>query len=290
MEINRRNFLKVLGVTGMSIGTGKALKAQKESKNGDEKEFYAILYDSMRCGGCQGCEFACALEHGLPDPDIEDLPEVGKKRKTNENRRTVINAFDTSQGEVYVKNQCMHCNQPACTSACLTEALNKKAEGPVVWDADKCMGCRYCMISCPFDSPKFEYHSSNPKIEKCNMCFERISKGEVPACVEACPAEALSFGTRREMLDLARQRINEFPDFYYNGIYGENEAGGTGYLYIAPVPFEELGMNTKVQKKPYPEMTKGFLYSVPSIFILWPAILLGIHKSTKNKSNSEDDE
>lgn len=290
MNINRRNFLKVLGITGMSVGTGKALKAQKQSENADDKEFYAILYDSMRCGGCQGCEFACALEHGLPDPELDDLPEVGKKRKTNENRRTVINAYDTSQGEIYVKNQCMHCNQPACTSACLTEALNKKIEGPVVWDADKCMGCRYCMISCPFDSPKFEYHSANPKIEKCNMCFERIAKGEVPACVEACPAEALSFGTRREMLDLARKRINQFPDYYYNGIYGENEAGGTGYLYISPVPFEELGMNTKVQKKPYPEMTKGFLYSVPSIFILWPAILLGIHKSTKNKSNPEDDE
>ncbi|MBE0654311.1 MAG: 4Fe-4S dicluster domain-containing protein [Bacteroidales bacterium] len=288
MEINRRNFLKVLGVTGLSIGTGKKLSASKETKS--DKEFYAILYDSTRCGGCQGCEFACALEHGLPDPDIEDMPAPGVTRKTNENRRSVINAFETSQEEVYVKTQCMQCNEPACASACLTKALVKTHEGPVTWNEKKCMGCRYCMISCPFDSPKFEYNSPVPKIEKCNMCFERIVKGEVPACVEACPAEALTFGTRREMLAEARKRINDFPDFYYDGIYGEHEAGGTGHLYIGPVPFEELGLNTKLQKKPYPELTKGFLYSVPSIFVLWPAILLGIFNSRKNNITSEENE
>lgn len=288
MNINRRNFLKVLGITGLSIGTGKKLKASPNKE--DEKEFYAILYDSMRCGGCQGCEFACALEHNLPDPDLEDIPVAGQIRKTNENRRSVINAFDTSQGEIYVKNQCMQCNQPACASACLTEAMHKTKEGPVIWRDEKCMGCRYCMVSCPFDVPKFEYNSPNPKIEKCDMCFDRISKGEMPACVEGCPAEALTFGTRKEMLEEAKRRINEFPDYYHHQIYGEHEAGGTGYLYISPVPFEELGMNMKVQKKPYPELTKSFLYSVPSIFVLWPAILLGIHKSTKNNQNLEEDE
>ena len=288
MNINRRNFLKVLGVTGLAVGTGKKLNAAKEAEDG--KEFYAILYDSTRCGGCQGCEFACALEHGLPDPAIEDIPTVGITRKTNENRRSVINAYETSQGEVYVKNQCMQCNQPACASACLTQAMHKTEEGPVIWRENKCMGCRYCMVSCPFDVPKFEYHSSNPRIQKCDMCFERIAKGEVPACVEACPAEALTFGTRREMIEEARRRINEFPDFYYNGIYGEHEAGGTGFLYISPVPFKEIGLKTNVQKKPYPELTKSFLFSVPSIFVLWPAIMLGIHKATKNNQNAEENE
>ena len=288
MNINRRNFLKVLGVTGIAAGTGKKLNAAQEPADG--KEFYAILYDSARCGGCQGCEFACALEHGLPDPDINDIPMAGILRKPNENRLSVINAYETSQGEVYVKNQCMHCNQPACASACLTQAMNKTYEGPVVWREDKCMGCRYCMVSCPFDIPKFEYHSPNPEIRKCEMCFERLAKGEVPACVEACPAEALTFGTRREMIAEARRRIQESPDFYHNEIYGENEAGGTGFLYLSPVPFNELGFNTQIRKEPYPELTKSFLYSVPSIFVLWPAILLGIHKATKNNQNTEEDE
>ena len=151
------------------------------------------------------------------------------------------------------------------------------------------MGCRYCMISCPYDSPKFEYFSANPKIEKCDMCFDRVKEGKLPACVEVCPAEALTFGTRRELIAEARKRIYDNPDLYYDGIYGEHEAGGTGFLYISSVPFEELGLNTSLMKKPYPELTKGFLYSVPSIFILWPAILLGIFKSTKNNQNQEEE-
>ena len=131
MSIDRRRL------TGLSIGTGQRLKAKPEK--GTTTEFYSILYDSTRCGGCQSCEIVCAMEHGLPEPDIEDIPEPGIRRKTNENRRSVINAYETSQGEVYVKTQCMHCNQPACASACLTNAMHKTAEGPVIWRGDKCM-------------------------------------------------------------------------------------------------------------------------------------------------------
>jgi formate dehydrogenase iron-sulfur subunit len=232
---------------------------------------------------------ACATANNLPEPDPEDWAVPGTIRKTNENRRSVINVHETSKGEVYVKNQCMHCNQPACASACLTKAMYKTKEGPVIWRDEKCMGCRYCMVSCPFDVPKFEYHSANPDIVKCNMCYDRIKEGELPACVAECPAEALTFGTRRELLAEARRRIHEDPDTYYDGIYGEYEAGGTGFLYLSPVPFEELGLNTRLQKDSYPELTKGFLYSVPSIFILWPAMLLGIHNATKNNSKTDEE-
>lgn len=281
MGIDRRNFFRALGLTSVTLMSGKKLFAKPEKQ--DPVEFKAILYDSTRCVGCQSCEFSCAEANGLPEP--EDYPEVGVLRKTNENRRTVVNVFDTSKGEVYVKRQCMHCNQPACASACLTQAMHKTEEGPVTWDGNKCMGCRYCMVSCPFDVPKFEFHSANPKINKCTMCFERLEEGKLPACVENCPGEALVFGTRRELLAEARRRIAENPDQYYDHIYGENEAGGTAFLYLSPVPFEELGFNTNIQNASYPSLTKGFLYSVPSIFILWPMILLGIQDATKNKLN-----
>jgi hypothetical protein len=121
------------------------------------------------------------------------------------------------------------------------------------------------------------------------MCFDRIQEGEVPACVADCPAEALTFGTRRELIAEARRRIHDDPDLYHDHIYGEHEAGGTGYLYLSPVPFEDLGFNTNIQKKSYPELSKGFLYSVPSIFVLWPAILLGIHNATKNNAKTAED-
>lgn len=284
MRLNRLNFLRVLGLTGVSLSTGKSLNAKQPTN--DQTEFVGILYDSTRCVGCQECEVVCATAHGLPQNDADDMPVAGVLRKTNENRRSVINAYETSAGEAYIKNQCMHCNQPACAAACLTQAMHKTEEGPVIWRESKCMGCRYCMVSCPFDVPKFEYNSPNPKIAKCDMCCDRIQEGQLPACVENCPAEALTFGSRRELIAEAHRRISSDPDLYYDQVYGEHEAGGTSFLYIASVPFNELGLNTKLQKSSYPELTKGFLYSVPSIFVLWPALLLGIYKATKNNTNS----
>jgi formate dehydrogenase iron-sulfur subunit len=287
MNLNRKNFFKVLGVTGVSLVLGRELKAS--GKKPDSIEFKGILYDSTRCAGCQTCESACAEANGLPAPSATMV--AGVIRNTDESHRTVVNAFNSSKGEAYLKKQCMHCNEPACTAACLTQAMYKTKEGPVIWRGDKCMGCRYCMVSCPFDIPKFEYHSSNPKIEKCNMCYARITEGKIPACVENCPAEALMFGSRRELIKEARKRIGANPELYVDQIYGEHEAGGTDFLYITGVPAGELGLNTSVQKESYPGLSKGFLYSVPTIFVLWPAILLGIREATKNNpTDSEDNE
>jgi Fe-S-cluster-containing dehydrogenase component len=184
----------------------------------------------------------------------------------------------------------MHCNEPACVAACLTQAMYKTKEGPVIWRADKCMGCRYCMVSCPFDIPKFEYHSPNPKIEKCDMCYDRQMEGKIPACAEICP-DALIFGTRRELLAEARKRIAENPDQYENVIYGEVVAGGTGSLSLSSVPHNEMGYKTNLQNTSYPALSKGFLYSVPSVFVLVPPLLLGIYEANKNKhSNDETNE
>jgi formate dehydrogenase iron-sulfur subunit len=285
MHINRRNFFRILGVTGAALATGKDLKAVPKPKA--SIEFSGILYDSTRCVGCQTCESSCSETNNLPAP--EGTPTPGIIRKTDEKHRTVVNSFNTSKGEAFAKKQCMHCNEPACTAACLTQAMYKTKEGAVIWRGEKCMGCRYCMVSCPFDAPKFEYHSSNPKIEKCTMCYSRMMEGKVPACAQNCPADALLFGTRRNLIKEARKRIVENPDKYVDYIYGEHEAGGTGFLYLSAVPFEELGFNTSLQQKSYPELSKGFLYSVPTIFVLWPAILLGIREATKNNQPNDEE-
>lgn len=271
-----------LGATGMALAVGKKTMASTKSK----VEFMGVLYDSTRCVGCRTCEYECAAAHGLPTPK----DEIEAVRKTDETCNTVVNTFQTSKGEVYVKRQCMHCNEPACGAACLTEAMHKNESGPVTWDSKKCMGCRYCMISCPFDMPKFEFNSANPKIQKCDMCFDRQKAGEKPVCVSNCPNEALLYGTRRELLKEARKRISEQPDLYVDHIYGENEAGGTGWLYLSPVPFSELGMNTTLQQASYPALTKGFLYSVPSIDVLLPPLLLGIYAATKNNQTKENED
>lgn len=285
MGFNRRNFLRTLGVAGMTLAVGTSLASETES--GKIIEFNGILYDSTRCLGCRACERICAKNHNLPEP--QDELKAGVVRKTSEIQRCAINNCVTSKGEVFVRKQCMHCNEPACASACLTQAMYKTKEGPVIWRGDKCMGCRYCMLSCPFDIPKFEYHSANPKIQKCDMCYDRIMEGKIPACAEGCPGDALTYGTRRELLEEARKRICENPKDYRNQVFGEHVAGGTGYLYIAPAPFEELGFNPRIQNSSYPELSKGFLYTVPSVFVLVPPLLLGLHEATKNNKPNEED-
>jgi Fe-S-cluster-containing dehydrogenase component len=273
-----------LGVAGLTLAAGDLLAGGNDE--GDPVEFNGILYDSTRCIGCRACEMACAESHGFPEPTEE--PVVGLIRKPTEVHRTVINKFSTSKGEVFAKNQCMHCNQPACVAACLTKAMYKTPEGPVIWRGDKCMGCRYCMVSCPFDVPKFEYHSANPAIQKCDMCYDRIKEGQIPACAEIC-GDALMFGTRRELIAEARKRIAGSPDDYVDQIYGEYTAGGTGFMYIGQVPFNEIGLNTSLQNSSYPALTKGFLYSVPAVFVLLPSLLLGIHEATRNKQPKEEE-
>lgn len=282
MTINRRDFLKTLGAATATL-SGLKLHAKDISQN---PEFYGVLFDANYCSGCQKCEIACAETYNLPLPEETDKPVITETRKLNENRRTVVNKFKTDKGELFVKKQCMHCNQPACASACLTAAMKKTVEGPIIWRENKCMGCRFCMLSCPFDIPQFEYHSANPKISKCTMCFEKLKNGERPACVKACPEEALLFGTRRALIKEARRRIHKHPEKYVDHIYGEREAGGTSWLYLSPVPFEQIGFTKKIDTEPYPELTKGFLYSVPFVFVLWPALMLGMSKANDGEENS----
>ena len=286
MSINRRGFFKVLGVTGAALATGTPLNANPKTQ--PEKEFYGVLYDSYRCVGCRNCEYECASANGLPEPPDDIEPS----RKTDDKHRTVVNEYNTSNGVFYSKVQCMHCNEPACVAACLTQAMYKTKDGAVIWRADKCMGCRYCMVSCPFDIPKFEYFSPNPKIEKCTMCYEnKVSKGEIPACVAGCPAEALQFGTRRELIREARRRIAGQPEVYNDHIFGEHEAGGTSWLHLSPVPFDEIGVRTNISRESYPALTKTFLYSVPAIFVLVPALLAGVYQGTRNDElNQEENE
>jgi Fe-S-cluster-containing dehydrogenase component len=285
MSIDRRDFFKTIGVAGIALVGIQDAKANTEEES--KIEFRGVLYDAARCVGCQECEKACAKAHDLPEP--QDEVKVGVLRKTSESQRCVVNLYNTSKGEVFVRNQCMHCNEPACAAACLTQAMYKTKEGPVIWRGDKCMGCRYCMVSCPFDVPKFEYHSANPKIQKCDMCYDRIMKGEKPSCIEACPGEAIVFGTRRELIAEARKRIAENPGIYVDQIYGENTAGGTGILYLSPAPFNEVGFNPKIQNSSYPALSKGFLYSVPAVFVLLPTLLLGIHEATKNNQSKDEE-
>jgi formate dehydrogenase iron-sulfur subunit len=283
--MDRRGFLKTTLVTGATaLGCNKA-NAQEPL---DSEEFVGILVDTTRCIGCRACEVACGEEHDLLVPDVLNDGALEEHRKTGVDQWTVVNKYETEKGDVFVKTQCMHCYQAACATACPTEAMKQTENGPVIWRGGKCIGCRYCMVSCPFDIPKFEYHEWNPKIQKCTMCFERLEAGEKPACVEACPVDALIFGTRVKNLEIARHRIYSHPKNYVHHIYGENEVGGTGYIYLSAVPFEQIGFRTDLGTTSYPDYTKEFLYAVPMVLFGVPAFLLGLNAlAGSNKSGAD---
>ena len=279
--MDRRSFLKAVsfGIAGLTTSPFAATK-RAHAKHSLSDDFVAVLVDTTRCIGCRSCEEACAEAHHLPIPDVSDDSVFKKRRQISTSQLTVVNRYRTEKGDVFVKKQCMHCNEPACAAACLVKAMQKRKEGPVTWQ-DNCMGCRICMVSCPFDIPKFEYNSWNPRIQKCDFCWERLMRGEEPACVEACPQEALVFGKRKELIEEAKRRIYQNPDKYYHHIYGEHEVGGTGWLYISAVPFEQIGFKTDVGTTAYPEYTKSFLYAEPIILILLPAFFTVIASLAK---------
>jgi len=281
--MNRRDLIRSMCAAGGAALAARGVEAQESTELA--REPVGVLVDTTRCLGCRMCEYACAEANGLPAPETE--VDFSQERTTTPTQWAVVNRYETSGGPVTVKRQCFHCLQPACASACLTRAMYKTPDGPVTWRESKCMGCRFCMVSCPFDVPKFQYDSPVPKVQKCQLCWERLQRGEQPACVANCPAGALTFGRRADLLEEARSRIYQNPDTYFHHIYGEHEAGGTSWLYLASVPFEEIGFKTDVGTEAYPTYTKEFLYAVPLVLTLVPPLLLGMSKA-RNRADEDD--
>jgi len=241
-----------------------------------------MLIDTTKCVGCGACEEACQAQNGLP-PDA--------RKELSADRYTVV----TTVGGANVRRMCMHCENPACASVCPVGALHKLPNGPVVYDADKCMGCRYCMVACPFSVPKYEWSKAIPRVRKCIMCNERLEKGQATACAEACPTGATLFGGRDDLIATAKERIRKDPSAYVDRVYGLEEAGGTSVLYISNVQFGLIGLKTDLIKEPYPMLTWKVLSKIPSIVAVVGVALTGIWWITsrreevkKNEGNDDD--
>jgi len=278
--MNRRTFLKVMSSAVAGATSGSLIRPGVSGAQGvfDANEFFGILIDTTRCIGCRLCEKACAEVNYLPNPDISEKANQAvfkTKRDTSVIEYTVTNLYETEKGKVFVPWRCMHCNQPACHSACIVYALEKRETGHVTWDK-RCIGCRLCMMSCPFQIPKHTFQEPAAVIQKCNLCYGRFLQGIVPGCVEACPTEALMFGTRRKLLEEGKRRIAQNPGRYINHIYGEFEVGGTSTMYLSAVPFDQIGLRTDLGLKHYPEYSMVYLSAIPFIAGLTPIAMLGI--------------
>ena len=285
--INRRTFLQgsLAGAAAATVSLGKNTEAATFEGYPDAM---GVLVDLSRCVGCRSCEAACNREQKLPAPekpfnDFSVFDEIhhGQKRRTDETRYTIVNRYDIPGREhpLFRKIQCNHCMEPACLTSCFVNAYTKTPEGAVIYDSSVCVGCRTCMVACPFYIPTFRYSSAfKPRIMKCVFCHDtRLTKGLPPACVEACPQEALTFGRRTDLVAAGKQRIRENPGNYVDHLYGEHEAGGTSWMYLSPAPFEQVGIDTTVPKEPILNYVKDFLSIVPMVLTIWPALFAGFH-------------
>jgi len=199
------------------------------------------MYDSSKCTACKGCQVACKQWNQLPAPLVAEEYEFTKSFQSplelDPNTWLIIN-FREEDKEVgidwnFMRNSCFHCTEAACEMACPVGAISHKDNGAVVIDQDKCIGCRYCVASCPFDIPQWD--EARNKTFKCWQCFDRTSAGRQPACVGTCPTGALQFGDRAEMLAAARERVSALKAAGFNDaeIYGEDELGGLHTIVVA---------------------------------------------------------
>jgi len=247
-----------------------------------------ILTDTTKCIGCNECVLACKRTYDLP----ADVPRRWQKPDglSARNWTSVIRRPDG----VYVRKQCRHCLEPSCVSACPVGALVKHEEGPVTYDNGKCMGCRYCMMACPYGIPRYDWYSAVPYIRKCIFCYERIKEGKQPACTEACPTGATIFGERDELLEEAQIRLEANPKL---SLYGrKDEIGGTSVLYVSDVDlsFLSFGKDLRGHEAP-PHATVPYLASIPvvapTVFVTAWGLSWIIHRRMENQmeTSSEGD-
>ena len=288
MKISRRDFIKACGASAALASVGATIAPPHLASKTNATPIYpktdtAILIDITRCVGCRSCEQACKIANQLPDDNPVALSATTLTFVDFHNTSNVREKPDIRP----VKRQCMQCQDPACVSVCPVGALYKKDNGWVGYDENVCIGCRYCMMACPFGVPKYNWDSANPKINKCSQGCMADGKRTTPACVEACPNQALYYGKRDDLLAIAKDRITKNPDKYVNKVYGEKEIGGTGALYLSALPFEQLGFRTDLPFESLPALTWNAQSKIPTVIGVAVTLLSGIawwtHRSEKQK-------
>ncbi len=242
----------------------------------------AILTDTTKCIGCLECVAACKSTYGLET----EVPRTWQKNDglSANNWTSVLQ----KPGEKFIRKQCRHCLEPACATACPVGALHKTELGAVVYDRDKCIGCRYCMMACPFGIPRYDWDEAVPYVRKCIMCYEKIKDGEQPACTKACPTQATIFGTREDLLKEAHRRIKQNPGKYKDQVWGEHEVGGTSVLYVSDIDLGFLSYQPNLVTA-LPHLTEPAMRSVPPVFVSMGAFMLGLNWIVKRRQKLQSD-
>lgn len=319
MALNRRDFLKLAtvdGAVGAAAAGGTMLAADTASAQLLQRpprpmpeEAVGLLYDSTLCIGCRACQVACKRANGMPI----DIPETYEAwnggtwdtpTDLSGDTLTVIQVYQDGTMEVkdretdgfaFIKRQCMHCTDASCISVCPVSAMTKDpVTGVVTHHPDRCIGCRYCVLACPFGVPRYEFDNPFGQIQKCQLCTN-VPDRDIPACADVCPTGATLYGRTTDLQQEAERRLGmapgetyQFPRgalgddrasheapiaHYQSAVYGEQILGGTQVRMLAGVPFADLGMPHDVPDYSYASITEGIQHTLYKYFIA-PAVLL----------------
>jgi Fe-S-cluster-containing dehydrogenase component len=279
---SRRNFLKGTlagGAAAAAVSVSVSGPASARDNNPQPEGALGLLYDATLCVGCKACVAACKEVNGNPaefstPEQLWDTPLDTTAKTFNVIKMfrsgTMETKDDPDNGYAFMKTSCLHCNDPSCVSACPVSAMTKDpVTGIVGYDADACIGCRYCVAACPFGIPKYDYSSATGRIGKCELCRHRLPEGKYAACAEVCPTGATLYGKVSDLKAEAERRLSLKPGtktvfqrgqlggkdqsyenvvgHYVQHVYGEKEVGGTQVIKLSAVPFEKVG------HKPLPE-------------------------------------
>ena len=287
MNLSRRDFLKACGASAAVLGLGAklappSLALRPRAVPTAPAQSGGMLIDLARCIGCKRCVVACKTKNHLPLDD--DPVTLSSKAFTFVEFRNI--SADLAKPTIKpIKRQCMNCVDPACVSACTVGAIQKQPNGPVTYDTSRCIGCRYCMYACPFGIPTFEWNNQLAVMKKCDNCADLVAQGKDPACVQACPVQALQYGKRTELLTIAKQRIEDPKIKYVKEVYGENRVGGTSMLYLSAIPFDQLGFADVPNESPA-DLSQEIMHMTPQVAGTVATVLTGIYLFTRRREKA----
>ena len=263
-----------------------------------QQQEVAKLIDVTKCIGCKACQSACQEWNDLREEVGINEGSYQNPHDLTENSWTLMRFAEHEQNGTLEwlirKDGCMHCADPGCLKACPSPgAIIQYSNGIVDFQEEHCIGCGYCVAGCPFDVPRISKKDS--KAYKCTLCSDRVSVGLEPACIKACPTQALVFGSKEDMIDHANDRIADLKErgFDQAGLYDPTGVGGTHVMYVLhhadqPQLYNDLPKEPTIS--PTVGLWKGVLKPLATVAMLFTALAGFFHYVTIGPNDAEDDE
>ncbi len=258
----------------------------------------AKLIDVTKCIGCKACQSACQEWNDLREEVGVNVGSYTNPHDLTANSWTLMRFAETEANGTLEwlirKDGCMHCADPGCLKACPSPgAIIQYANGIVDFQEEHCIGCGYCIAGCPFNIPRLSAKDS--KVYKCTLCSDRVAVGLEPACIKACPTQALVFGSKADMLEHAQGRIVDLQErgFAHAGLYDPPGVGGTHVMYVLhhadqPQLYNDLPQDPVIS--PVVGVWKGIFKPLATAALFFTGLAGFFHYVTIGPNETEEEE